>query len=119
VSTYAVIIDTFLDFIPCSSNSNRPFGEHIASIFRSIWDDGIPQLFCHGNTVNQALSIGELFIIEEHCLFGDPFTGGINYRCLLGLCSGNRRFGEHVASFSEVYFQEKILKMGKTVPLLD
>jgi hypothetical protein len=32
--TAVSVIDAFCDFVPCSSRSNRRFGEHIVSIFR-------------------------------------------------------------------------------------
>jgi hypothetical protein len=94
----------FTDFLPCSSRSNRRFGERIVSVFR-VPHVRIPHLCYPGITVNQPLHRRILFMVEEQCLQG-YFHGGINYRCLLGLlpCSSrsNRSLTEHIVSIFRV-----------------
>jgi hypothetical protein len=68
-------IDAFWEGVPCSSSSNKRFGENIASIFRDSQHDRIPQLCCHRIAVDQPLHRGLPFMLEEKCLLG-CFHGG-------------------------------------------
>jgi hypothetical protein len=76
--------DNFWDFVPCSSGSNRLFGEHVASLFRVSYDDRIPLLCYRRITVNKPFlsSMGKLINSDStvthrwNCLtLGNPEDG--------------------------------------------
>jgi hypothetical protein len=60
--TAVSIKDVFLDYAPCSTSLNRPFGERIFSIFR------FPQLHYRGNAVTYPPDRRTQLILEDHCL---------------------------------------------------
>jgi hypothetical protein len=76
--TVVSIMDSFWDFVPCGSSSNR--------CFRVPWGDRIPQLRYSGITLDQPLHRGVLFMVEGHCPL-EFFYSVINYGFLLGLCT--------------------------------
>jgi hypothetical protein len=102
--------------VPCSIISTRRFGERNVSIFRGSYVDRIPQLYYRGNTVTEYLHRG-----TPLSLLGS-FHGGVNYRCLLGICAvsttSTRRFGERNVSIFRSSYVDRIPQLyyrGNTV----
>jgi hypothetical protein len=53
-------------FVPCSTISNRRFGDRTVSIFKGSYADRFPQLCYRGNTVTERFHRGTLLKFKEH-----------------------------------------------------